>query len=226
VKVDVVLSRVAANGARDGIGDSPGHRICPLPGWCLDGSVGKTWQSHRQLVCRTPVRQAFLQLEAEGLLELYPRRGALVVPISPSEAEDVLEARLLIEQHCARSVAAEGARGIPGLHDAIAEQQRALADGGTGFIVADRRFHRAIVAANGNALLTRQYDTLRDRQQRIAATAVARDPARIVRFIAEHEELVAAIERGDPAAAAQLTAAHLRGADALARRPRSLSATP
>jgi len=55
---------------------------------------------------------------------------------------------------------------------------------------------------------------------------VARDPARIVRFIAEHEELVAAIERGDPAAAAQLTAAHLRGADALARRPRSLSATP
>jgi DNA-binding GntR family transcriptional regulator len=124
-----------------------------------------------------------------------------------------------------------GARGIPGLHDAIAEQQRALANGGTGFIVADRRFHRAIVAANGNALLTRQYDTLRDRQQRIAATAVARDPARIVRFIAEHEELVAAIERGDPAAAAQLTAAqltaaHLRGADALARRPRSLSATP
>ena len=65
---------------------------------------------------------------------------------------------------------------------------------------------------------------------------MARDPARIVRFITEHEELVAAIERGDPAAAAQLTAAqltaaqltaaHLRGADALARRPRSLSATP
>jgi DNA-binding GntR family transcriptional regulator len=198
----------------------------------LDGRfAGGTLLSENDLakrlsMSRTPVRQAFLQLEAEGLLELYPRRGALVVSISPSEAEDVLEARLLIEQHCARSVAAEGARGIPGLHDAIAEQQRALADGGTGFIVADRRFHRAIVAANGNALLTRQYDTLRDRQQRIAATAVARDPARIVRFIAEHEELVAAIERGDPAAAAQLTAAHLRGADALARRPRSLSATP
>src|SRR5829696_7927430 len=57
--------------------------------------------AQRLNVSRTPVRQAFVQLEAEGLLELYPRRGALVVPISPSEAEDVLEARMLIEQHAA-----------------------------------------------------------------------------------------------------------------------------
>jgi len=85
----------------------------------LDGRfAGGTLLSENDLakrlsMSRTPVRQAFLQLEAEGLLELYPRRGALVVPISPSEAEDVLEARLLIEQHCARSVAAEAPGGSP-----------------------------------------------------------------------------------------------------------------
>ncbi len=65
----------------------------------LDGRfAGGTLLSENEIaqrlnVSRTPVRQAFVQLEAEGLLELYPRRGALVVPISPSEAEDVLEAR-------------------------------------------------------------------------------------------------------------------------------------
>ncbi|HWK19133.1 MAG TPA: GntR family transcriptional regulator [Solirubrobacteraceae bacterium] len=193
----------------------------------LDGRfAGGTLLSENELarrlgISRTPVREAFRQLEAEDLLELYPRRGALVIPISPSEADDVLEARLLIEQHCARRVAAYGAEVAPALREAIAEQERSLAAGGTGFAAADRRFHRTIVIANGNALLTRQYDTLRDRLERIAALAAARDPERIARFIAEHAELTAAIERGDADVAAELTGAHLRGAHALARRPRS-----
>src|SRR3954465_4868305 len=60
---------------------------------------------------RTPVRQAFVQLEAEGLLELYPKRGALVVPVAASEIEDVFEARLLVEEHCARRAASAGGGG-------------------------------------------------------------------------------------------------------------------
>jgi DNA-binding GntR family transcriptional regulator len=192
----------------------------------LDGRyAGGTLLSENDLarrlgISRTPVRQAFLQLEAEELLELYPRRGALVRPISVSEAEDVLEARLLIETHCVRRVAAQGAELASALHESIAGQERTLLRGGIGFTVADREFHRTIVAANHNSILTRQYDSLRDRHQRITATAVARDPTRIARFIAEHREIAAAIERADPRAAAGLTAAHLRRAHALVRRPR------
>src|SRR4051794_10845707 len=84
----------------------------------LDGRfAGGTLLSENDLaprlgVSRTPVRQALVQLEAEELVELYPKRGALVVPISPSEAEDVLEARMLIEQHCARRAAAAGSRPV------------------------------------------------------------------------------------------------------------------
>ncbi len=193
----------------------------------LDGRyAGGTLLSENELarklgISRTPVRQAFLQLEAEDLLELYPRRGALVRPISPSEAEDVLEARLLIEKHCVRRVAAHGAELASALRESIAKQERALLAGGVGFTVADREFHRTIVAANHNAILTREYDALRDRLQRIAATAVASDPTRIARFVAEHRAIAAAIERGDSRAAADLTAAHLRRAHELARRPRS-----
>jgi DNA-binding GntR family transcriptional regulator len=190
----------------------------------LDGRYGGgTLLSENELgrrlgISRTPVRQAFVQLETEALLELYPRRGALVRPISLSEADDVLEARLLIETHCVARVAARGAELARAMRDAIAEQERTLADGGAGFTLADREFHRAIVAANRNAILIRQYDALRDRQQRIAATAVARDPGRIARFIDEHREIAAAIERRDPDAAVSLIGAHVRRAHELAGR--------
>ncbi len=175
----------------------------------------------RQLgISRTPVRQAFVQLEAEELVELYPRRGALVRSVSASESDDVLEARLLIETHCARRVAAGAAALAVTLGDSIAEQERSLLDGGAGFIVADREFHRKIVAANGNEILIRQYDALRDRQQRMLAAAVARDRPRIAQFIAEHRKIADALARGDASAAAELMTAHLRGAYERPRRPR------
>jgi len=198
----------------------------------LDGRyAGGTLLSENEIaqrlqVSRTPVRQAFVQLEAEGLLELYPRRGALVVPISPSEAEDVFEARLLIEQHAALRAAAHGAGALAGLaaqlRDHIADQQDALADdgGSAAFAWSDRAFHRAIVEAGGNRLLTRQYDALRDRHQRIAAVTVAQDPSRIERFIAEHREIAEAFGAGDAERAASLLGAHLAGAHELVRRPR------
>src|SRR5919198_6307659 len=106
--------------------------------------------SHQLGLSRTPVRQAFVQLEAEGLLELYPKRGALVVPVAASEIEDVFEARLLVEEHCARRAAAAGVALATELADAIVEQERAIGMGEGGmaeFAKSDRRFHRAIVHA-------------------------------------------------------------------------------
>src|SRR3954471_1159568 len=57
---------------------------------------------------RTPVREAFLQLEAAGLLRLYPKRGALVVPVSPDEVRAVLDARLLMEDFAVSAVIQRG----------------------------------------------------------------------------------------------------------------------
>src|ERR1700760_4727258 len=57
---------------------------------------------------RTPVREAFLRLEAEGLLRLYPQRGALVIPVSPDEVRSVIEARLVLEQFAAGKIVGRG----------------------------------------------------------------------------------------------------------------------
>src|SRR4051795_9245264 len=153
-----------------------------LDGTFAGGALLSENELSQQLgLSRTPVRQAFVQLEAEGLLELYPKRGALVVPVAASEIEDVFEARLLVEEHCARRAATAGGRPLATeLADAIAEQEAAIAMGEGGvaeFGKSARRFHRAIVAAAGNAILTRLYDALRDRQRRIAAVSLARNPA-------------------------------------------------
>jgi DNA-binding GntR family transcriptional regulator len=113
-------------------------------------------------------------------------------------------------------VTGEGERLGVVLQSSLAEQEECRQRGGDGFVAADRAFHRAIVAANGNEILTRQYDALRDRQQRIAASAVARDPARIGRFIAEHRAIAQAITADDPSRAVTLTTDHLRSAHALA----------
>jgi DNA-binding GntR family transcriptional regulator len=172
-------------------------------------------------ISRTPVREAFLLLEAEGLLELYPRRGALVTPISPTESDDVLEARLLIEGHCAGALAEPDPALDAALAQAIAGQELAVAGDEPEphvFNVHDRDFHRAIVSFHGNEILTGVYDALRDRQQRIAAIAVARSYARIVQFILEHRAIAGALADGDGERAAELVTEHLLHAHELARR--------
>jgi DNA-binding GntR family transcriptional regulator len=174
-------------------------------------------------ISRTPVREAFLLLEAEGLLELYPRRGALVTPISPTEADDVLEARLLIEGHCAAAIREPDPSLDAALSEAIAGQELAVAGDEPQshvFTLHDREFHRAIVSFHGNEMLTRQYDALRDRQQRIAAVAVSRSYARIVQFILEHRTIAAALADADGARAAELIGDHLHHARDLVRRAR------
>jgi DNA-binding GntR family transcriptional regulator len=190
------------------------------------GYSGGTLLSENELarrlgISRTPVRQAMLRLAGEGLVELYPRRGALVLPPRVSEPDDVLEARLLIEPHCGRRAAELRSPGlVASLREAIDAQLASLDDGGTGFVAADREFHRRIVEANRNEILVGYYEGLRDRQQRLLATSVAGDPDSVMQYVAEHRAIADAIDRGDGVAAAELTEQHLRDASRRLRRDR------
>lgn len=165
-------------------------------------------------VSRTPVREAFLLLEAEGLMRLYPKRGALVVPVTSDEVRDVMETRLVLEGHAAERVAGLDDRTevCDALAELLARQEEALArDERLAFVEADRLFHHTIVAAAGNAILTRLSHSLRDRQRRMVAATVARAPGLSARFVAEHRAIRDALERGDGAEAAALVRAHLEG---------------
>lgn len=167
---------------------------------------------------RTPVREAFVRLESEGLLRLYPKRGALVVPVSLSEVEHVLETREVVEQHAVARVIAAGAELAAPAAALVAEQERlASAGDALGFVEADRRFHRLYVEAAGNPILLALHDSLRDRQSRMGLAALGRDAARTQQILAEHRALAAAVDARDAGAARSMVTEHLQGTRRLLR---------
>jgi len=159
---------------------------------------------------RTPVREAFLMLESEGLLRLYPKRGALVVPVSAAEVTDVMETRELVECFAIERAARIGADLEAPLNAALERQQKLIDDGDyAGFVDADREFHRMFIDAGGNAILLGLYDSLRDRQARMGLAAVARTGASL--RLDEHRALVDAVVSGHGGLAVELLRKHLGG---------------
>ena len=163
---------------------------------------------------RTPVREAFLRLEAEGLLRLYPQRGALVVPVSPDEVRAVIEARLVLEQFAATKVVGRGPAGWAAVFERLSgqlERQRnaAAATDWRDFLDADRAFHAVTLEESGNTILSGFYSSLRDRQMRMIGESALRDPNRVTTIIDEHHGIAEALRDGDLQRALQAVRTHL-----------------
>lgn len=169
-------------------------------------------------VSRTPVREALLKLEVEGLLRLYPKKGALVLPVSAQEIADVVETRLLVETHAVR----KAVPAPPGLLDRLSEllarqREQAAAGDFAAAAVTDRCFHAEIVRSGGNDILSRLYDQLRDRQLRMGVAVMHSHPDRIAKTLAEHEEILAALSARDAEAAVDVVTRHVGWFQDLAR---------
>ncbi|MGW5273082.1 GntR family transcriptional regulator [Streptomyces sp. NPDC004044] len=169
-------------------------------------------------VSRTPVREALLRLEVEGLIKLYPKKGALVLAVSAQEIADVVETRLLVEEFAARKAVPASAKLISRLEELLDEQRQHVAAGDLAAVsVADRCFHAEIVRHAGNEILSRLYDQLRDRQLRMGVAVMEAHPGRIAANITEHGELLDAIRAGDADGAAQVVRRHVSRVKVLVR---------
>jgi DNA-binding GntR family transcriptional regulator len=164
---------------------------------------------------RTPVREAFLRLEAEGLLRLFPKRGALVVAVSPAEVESVLEARELVEGHALAKLCAapqpEREAVVVRLREELDVQRSAFAAGDeTGFAEGDRRFHTVLVESAHNPILVELYGSLRDRQLRMnLGSMLGRGPDRAQAILTQHEAILDALDPQAPDEAHRRLAEHL-----------------
>ncbi|MFE9684583.1 GntR family transcriptional regulator [Streptomyces sp. NPDC002701] len=169
-------------------------------------------------VSRTPVREALLKLEVEGLIRLYPKKGALVLPVSAQEIADVVETRQLVEEHAVRKAVPASPALIGRLTELLAKQQEQAAAGDlSGAAVTDRCFHAEIVRSGGNEILSRLYDQLRDRQLRMGVAVMHAHPDRITKTLTEHQEILDALRAGDAEAAVGLVHRHVSWFSNLAR---------
>ncbi|MFR9779861.1 GntR family transcriptional regulator [Micromonospora sp. MS34] len=169
-------------------------------------------------VSRTPVREALLRLEAEGLVKLYPKRGALIRPVSAREIADVIEARRLVELHAAERVWPRRAELRADLARRLDEMRRAHTTGDvTALMAADRAFHATVVEAAGNEILAELYHRLRDRQIRMGEAGFRLSPGWAEAVLAEHAAQLAALDGDDPQLLLDAVATHIDNAATVLR---------
>jgi DNA-binding GntR family transcriptional regulator len=158
--------------------------------------------AQRYAVSRTPVREALRQLATTGLIEVRPRRGAIVAQVTPAQLEELFVAMGELEATCARlaalSMAPTERRRLQDLHD----RMRALADAddADAFADANHNFHTMIYAGAHNAVLAEITASVRRRLGPFRRAQFHLE-GRLPRSLAEHDAVVSAIIRGDAAAA-------------------------
>lgn len=161
-------------------------------------------------ISRTPLREAMIRLRNEGLLEIIPRHGIRVLPLSATDMKEIYETLTALE-----SMAAElAARRRPGpaelkpLEEASRDMARALRSNDLdAWAQADERFHRTLIDLCGNRLLKQTVLNFWDRAHRARMFTLRLRP-KPLNSTEEHRELVERIRAGDAAGAFAFTRAH------------------
>lgn len=184
----------------------------------LDGELAAGERLNERVLCerlgisRTPLREALRMLGAEGLLRVEPNRGAMVASIDRSEIESTFEVLgalegLAGELAASRITDAELAE-IKALHFEM-RAHHARGDR-SAYFTANQAIHARIAGAGGNAVLGETFERLNARVKRVRYAAnLSRQ--RWDKAVAEHEQMIAALEARDGAALRRILEAHLAG---------------
>jgi DNA-binding GntR family transcriptional regulator len=159
---------------------------------------------------RTPVHQAIDRLMLDGLVEVIPRKGVIVKPVSLEEIMQIVEVRLLNESYCVRLAAERaGADDIAQLSDILARAgQSTEARSSEQLMLLDREFHATIARASHNAVLRDTLMKLHDRSLRFWFISLNR-PGQHESVQRQHEAVLAAIKARDPGGAQDAMRAHI-----------------
>lgn len=161
-------------------------------------SVG-TFLNEREIaetlgISRTPVREAFMMLASEELIDLKPNRGAFVAPMNIQLVNDLFQARGVVETWCAEYCILEKIDPTPAMIKEMETlQSMALDVPYLVFIEHDRAFHCALVQATGNMVLNQMYELLRARYMTFGVRAICKTSERRIEVLKEHQKIVDAL---------------------------------
>jgi DNA-binding GntR family transcriptional regulator len=159
---------------------------------------------------RQPVREAFIKLAEERLVNILPQRGTFVVKISVADVLDARFVREAIEVAVAQEAATSAPPSAIKELRSLIEKQRALEPGhNEEFLVLDEEFHRTIALSVGRAHAWRVIENIKAQMDRIRYLSLD-DATPLALLIDQHTRMVDGIEAGDPTAAAAATRSHLR----------------
>lgn len=163
---------------------------------------------------RTPVREALIRLAEDGLVNVRPRHGMTVLPISPKDMRDIYDVVTSLEATAAELAIESGVSKstIDQLNDAVDAMESALGAGDRpAWSRADESFHKMLVGASGNDRLIAVVNGMWDQTHRARMATLEGRPLPHSSN-ADHRELVNAIERGDVEAAKKIHVAHRKKA--------------
>jgi len=150
-------------------------------------------------VSRTPVREALIRLQHEGLVELKPRRGMRVVPVVAADMKEIYDVLTALESMAAELLArqAPDAKTLEPMQTATRDMATALEkDDLEAWAKADERYHRCLIDLCGNRRLATMANTVRDQGHR-ARMVTLRLRQKPSASIEEHQQVLEAIARGD-----------------------------
>lgn len=169
--------------------------------------------ARRFSVSRTPVREALVMLEKEGLVEISPRRRPRVARHTREEIREIYRVRAamlgLVASEASERASVEGLVALR----AILKQMQVAAENGDlqGYYWGNVRFHECFGDLSRNRTLLRLLDSLVLRSLHLRRRTLM-NPERVRRSIADHSRLVAALEDRDATLASALASANVLGA--------------
>lgn len=161
----------------------------------------------------TPIREALLDMVADGLIEMVPNRGFRVRLLTERDLDEIVELRLLLEPPAVRQITERGmVDDFAALRDLAALTETAAREGDwVTFLDTDRDMHLKLLGYLGNGRLTDLAGKLRDQTRLYGLDHIA-GTHEFFETTHEHIALLDAVEAGDADEAEKLTSRHLNHA--------------
>ena len=159
---------------------------------------------------RTPSREALIRLANEGLVEIRPRHGMRIKPISLQDMREIYEVLTSLESTAASLAAKRGLseKQIESLRQAVNDMEQSLEiDDLDAWAAADERFHRLLVEFSDNERLISLVGNFIDQSHRVRMMTLRLRPKPSA-SLDDHRAVMEAIARGDAEAARRLHRTH------------------
>lgn len=159
-------------------------------------------------VSKSPVRDALMRLEREGLVIILPRQGYRVAPVSLADVQDMFHLRDAFERACMERIVRRASAEQLAELDAFRRFDAASMAGG--FVAYNREFHHTLARIAGNARMRDQHADLIDQMERAVQLSLsslkAGDPQSLVE---EHCRIIDALQARQLSQAQRLASRHV-----------------